>query len=218
MTQIFHPSATTLARSSIAVLLLLIGVGALSAFALTRSQFVTKVGFAIEQPVPFSHEHHVAGLGIDCRFCHTAVEDSSFAGMPPTETCMHCHSQIWDDSPMLAPVRESWRTGVPIAWRRVHNLPDFAHFPHNIHVSRGIGCTTCHGQVDQMPLIAQAETLYMKWCLDCHRRPEDFVRPLDEVFSVTWRPPADQRERGRELAEIHGIDVTGITNCSACHY
>jgi hypothetical protein len=165
--------------------------------------------------VPFSHQHHVAGMGIDCRYCHTSVETSAVAGIPPTKTCMNCHSQIWADSPTLEPVRASFRTDQPIAWARVHDLPDFVYFDHSAHVSKGVGCTTCHGRVDRMPLVYQEASLLMEWCLDCHRQPERFLRPQDKVFDPEWEPPADQIAKGRVLVREYGVKPR--TSCSACH-
>jgi NAD-dependent SIR2 family protein deacetylase len=169
------------------------------------------------QPVPFSHKHHVSGLGIDCRYCHTAVEQSAFAGIPSTSTCMNCHSQIWTNSPMLEPVRESYRTGQPLRWTRVHNLAEFAYFNHSIHVNKGVGCATCHGPVDQMPLIAQQESLLMEWCLDCHRNPEQYLRPREEVFNMSWTAPANQSELGLELVRKYNVRTEQLTDCSVCH-
>jgi Zn ribbon nucleic-acid-binding protein len=165
--------------------------------------------------VPFSHEHHVGGLGIDCRYCHTSVENSSFANIPPTKTCMNCHSQIWNRAPMLERVRESFRSDTSIRWIRVHDLPDYVYFNHSIHVAKGVGCTTCHGQVNKMPLMWQENSLQMSWCLDCHRHPERFVRPKSEVFSVSWQPPPNQVEMGRELVKEYNIQ--SLTSCSTCH-
>jgi hypothetical protein len=180
-----------------------------------RSAYVTQVGVVRDQPVPFSHKHHVNGLGLDCRYCHTSVEDSAFAGIPPTQTCMGCHSQIWADSPLLEPVRASWRDRRPLAWTRVHDLGDFAYFDHSIHVRKGIGCVTCHGRVDLMPMTWREQTLYMDWCLECHRAPERFVRPRERVFDMEWTPDGDQLELGRDLVREYGI-VTA-TDCSTCH-
>ncbi len=180
-----------------------------------RSPYVTDVGVALAQPVPFSHKHHVAGLGIDCRYCHSTVEISSMAGMPPTETCMSCHSQIWADSPMLEPVRTSFRNDQSIRWTRVHDLPGFVYFNHSIHVKKGIGCATCHGRVDQMPLMWKTNTLYMEWCLECHRQPERFVRPRDQVFNMSYQAPSDQLALGRKLVEEYKIRK--LTDCSVCH-
>jgi hypothetical protein len=216
--QIFHPFSNTLSRVSIVGGLLTIAA-LLWAFGMfLRSPYVTEVGVERDQPVPFSHKHHVGGIGLDCRFCHTSVETSSFAGLPPTKTCMTCHSQVWADSPMLEPVRNSFRTEKPLTWTRVHDVPDFAFFNHSIHVAKGVGCTTCHGPVDQMPLMRREASLNMEWCLDCHRNPEKYVRPKHEVFSVDWRPPADQLEQGKRLVEEYKIRRTHqITNCSVCH-
>src|SRR5437660_2869412 len=137
-----------------------------------------------EQPVQLSHKHHVGDDGIDCRYCHTSVEKSAFAGVPPTETCMTCHSQIWTESPLLAPVRESYRTGRPIQWQRVHDLPDFVYFNHSIHIKKGIGCVSCHGRIDEMPITRKHQTLSMRWCLSCHRSPEKNMRPHEKVFDL----------------------------------
>jgi hypothetical protein len=145
------------------------------------------------------------------------VEKSSFAGMPPTQTCMTCHSQLWTNAELLKPVRESWRTGVPLQWTRVHNLPGYVYFDHSIHVNKGIGCSTCHGQVDQMPLVWQTQPLQMGWCLQCHRQPEQFIRPRDQVFNMDWQPPANQLEMGKRLVEEYGIRKEQLTNCSVCH-
>jgi hypothetical protein len=215
MSQIFHRSANTLSRLSIfgAVLVAagLLGV----AGEVNRSSWVTEANVRREQPIQFSHERHVAGNGIDCRYCHTSVESSAFAGIPPTKTCMNCHSQIFANSPFLEPVRESFRTGRSIKWTRVHDLPDFVYFNHSIHVNKGVGCTTCHGQVDRMPLMWQQASLQMEWCLDCHRAPERYVRPRAAVFSVSYTPPSDQLALGRRLvAEYH---IQKLTSCSTCH-
>jgi hypothetical protein len=215
MPQIFHPSTNTIARLSIfGALFILAGLLWLIS-ALDRSSYATEEGVVRAQPVPFSHEHHVGGLGIDCRYCHTSVEKSAFAGIPPTETCMNCHAYIWTQSPMLEPVRESFRTGKPIPWTRVHNLPDFVYFNHSIHVHKGIGCTTCHGRVDQMPLMRQTHSLLMQWCLDCHRQPEKFIRPREFVFDMAWKPEGDQQTLGKKLVQEY--HVATLTTCSVCH-
>jgi len=182
---------------------------------LSRSSYVTDVNIAKSQPVPFSHKHHVAGLGIDCRYCHTSVEEAAFAGMPATETCMSCHSQIWADSPMLEPVRASFRTDKSLEWTRVHDLPGFVYFNHSIHVRKGFGCATCHGRVDQMPLAWKANTLHMEWCLDCHRNPERYVRPRAEVFNMAYQPPRDQLVLGQKL--VSDYRIRRLTDCSICH-
>jgi formamidopyrimidine-DNA glycosylase len=215
MAQIFHPSTNTISRLTIfgGVALVVALVAALA--AVNESSYITEAGVARGQPVPFSHKHHVTDDGIDCRYCHTSVEDSSFAGIPPTKTCMSCHSQIWADSPVLEPVRESFRTGKSIQWTRVHNLPGFVYFDHSIHIHKGIGCSTCHGRVDKMPLMWREQTLYMNWCLECHREPEKFVRPREYVFSMEYQPPVDQLALGRRLVEEYKIQK--LTSCSTCH-
>lgn len=218
MAQIFHPSTNTISRLSIFGALFLLAALAWVGAEINRSDYATQAHVVRVQPVQFSHEHHVSGLGIDCRYCHTSVEESSFAGIPPTKTCMNCHSQIWADSPYLEPVRESWRTGTPIRWTRVHNLADFVYFNHSIHVRKGIGCQTCHGQVDRMPLMSQEHSLQMEWCLECHRQPERFVRPREHVFQMDWQPPADQTTLGRKLVEEYRIrSASELTSCSTCH-
>jgi hypothetical protein len=213
--QIFHRSFNTISRVSIfgAVFLLAAAGWALSVYA--RSSYATNLGTVRDQPVAFSHEHHVNGLGIDCRYCHTAVEKSAYAGMPPSKTCMNCHQQIWVGSEFLAPVRESYRTGTPIEWNRVHRLADFAYFNHSVHVNKGVGCDTCHGPVNNMPLMWQHGTLLMEWCLDCHRQPERYLRPPSEVFNLDYQPGGDQLALGRQLAQEH--NVQSLIHCSTCH-
>jgi cytochrome c7-like protein len=216
MTQVFHPSMNPFSKVSI---LGILGLVALAGWLLDqwyRSLYVTQVNVVRAQPVQFSHEHHVGGLGIDCRYCHTSVETSSFAGIPPTQTCMNCHALIWNDSPKLEPVRASFRTGKPLAWTRVHDVPDFVQFNHSIHVNKGVGCASCHGRVDQMPQTWRAHSLYMEWCLDCHRHPEKHVRPRDEVFNMAWKPPADAPDLGKTLVDRYHVGK--LTNCSVCHY
>jgi hypothetical protein len=218
MAQIFRPWTNTLALASIVGGGLLVVILALGAGGFVYSSYMTGVGVARIQPVPFSHKHHVADAGIDCRYCHTSVERSSFAGIPPTKTCMNCHNQLWTDSPVLEPVRESWRTGRSLEWVRVHNLADFVYFNHSIHVSKGVGCVTCHGRVDRMPLLWKVNTLYMEWCLECHRAPERFVRPREYVFSMDWQPPEDQIPLGRKLVREYKIqNAAYLTSCSTCH-
>jgi len=212
MAQIFHPLFNPFARASVFGGLLLVVLAFWIGGILVRSPYLTQAGVVRDQPVPFSHEHHVSGLGIDCRYCHTSVEESSFAGMPPTKTCMNCHSQIWTGSPMLEPVRKSLRENTPLVWHRVHRLPDYVYFDHSIHVARGIGCVSCHGRVDRMPLLAQQHTLYMEWCLDCHRHPEREVRPREQVFNLAWTPDDDRLAPPRPVAEI-----PKRTDCVDCH-
>ena len=215
MPQIFHPSTNTISRLTIFGGAIIV-VGLVTALAaINRSSYVTEVGVARSQPVQFSHKHHVSDDGIDCRYCHTSVEQSSFAGIPSTKICMSCHTQIWAESPILEPVRESFRTGKSIEWTRVHNLPGFVYFDHSIHVHKGVGCTTCHGRVDQMPLMWRENTLYMEWCLECHRNPEKFVRPREQVFNMDWQPPSDQIALGQKLVRQYKIE--SLTSCSVCH-
>lgn len=216
MAQIFHRSSNTIARVVIASALLFAVLGGWAVHAVYWSPYTTKVSVPLNQPVPFSHKHHVGGLGIDCRYCHTSVEKSSFAGVPSTETCMTCHSQLWTDAPVLAPVRESFARNEPLHWNRVHDLPDFVFFNHSIHVNKGIGCATCHGQVDLMPLTWQESSLFMKWCLECHRDPAQFVRPKTEVFNLGWQS-SNQAALGRDLVEHYRIHVSQLTDCGVCH-
>jgi hypothetical protein len=219
MTQVFHPSMNTFARVTIFGAAFF-AVGLLGVvYGVFRSPYVTGQYEAVDQPVQFSHEHHVNSLGLDCRYCHTSVETSWFAGLPPTETCMTCHSQIWPDSPMLAPVRESLARSEPIRWNRVHDLPDYAYFNHSIHVAKGVGCASCHGRVDQMPLIWKDQPLTMEWCLSCHREPERHLRPRDKVFDMKWTAgsEADQLALGRELVKQNHIPVHRLSDCSTCH-
>jgi hypothetical protein len=215
MSQIFHRSTNTLSKASIFGALF-VAAGALwVTLEVNRSPYVTRAFEAREQPVPFSHAHHVGGMGIDCRYCHTSVDKASFAGIPPTKTCMNCHAQVWNQSPTLEPVRASFRNDTSIEWTRVHDLPEFAYFNHSAHVNKGIGCSTCHGRVDQMPLTWQEKSLQMEWCLECHRQPEKYVRPKSEVYNIAYQPPADQLELGRRLVKEYGVRTR--TSCSTCH-
>ena len=215
MSQIFQRSANTLSKVSLVGLLLLVGGLVGLAIVIGSSPYVTRAQEYVEQPVQFSHLHHVGDDGIDCRYCHTSVETSSFAGIPPTKTCMNCHSQIWSNAPILEPIRASFREDKPLRWIRVHDLPDFVYFNHSIHIKKGVGCETCHGRVDQMPLVKQENTLQMSWCLDCHRSPESFVRPRSEVFTMGYRPPVPQAELGARLVKDYNISTK--TTCSTCH-
>jgi len=215
MSQIFSKSANAWSKGSIiAVLGLLVVAGGMLP-VLQRSDFVTAANTFVDQPVQFSHQHHVGGIGIDCRYCHSSVEVSYSAGIPPTKTCINCHSQIWSTSPYLEPVRASFRDDKPLRWTRVHDLPDFVYFNHSIHVKKGMGCETCHGRVDRMPLMRQQNTLQMEWCLTCHRNPEQFVRPRSEVFTMGYTPTVDQAELGPKLVAEYKIQ--SLTNCSVCH-
>jgi hypothetical protein len=213
--QVFGPAANSVARFSVVGSLFGLGLlfGALELYV--RSPYVTAVGQPIEQPVPFSHKHHVIDDGIDCRYCHTTVEVSGFAGMPATETCMNCHSEIWAQSPTLDPVRQSFARGQPIVWNRVDNLPGFVYFDHSIHISKGVGCSTCHGRVDEMPLTFKTQSMQMSWCLDCHQNPAQFLRPKDQVFNMAYQPPTNQEQLGRDLMAAYHVQ-SKIT-CSTCH-
>jgi hypothetical protein len=242
MPQIFHRSTNTLSRATIFGAVFVIAALAWVAMELQRSPYLTYAGVRKPQPVPFSHQHHVTGLGIDCRYCHTSVETSSFAGIPPTKTCMNCHSQIWTNAQLLEPVRASYRSGESLQWTRVNQLPDFVYFNHSIHVNKGVGCNTCHGPVDQMPLMYQQQSLQMEWCLECHRAPEKNLRPREQVFNMRYLPPSagspvvvdgknfmDQESLGGYLAKAYKVrtgtlmtsdgqrGISDITSCSTCH-
>ncbi len=217
MAQIFHPSMKVISRASIIAALVVVGAGLWVFAEIYRSGYATNVNVPREQVIPFSHEHHVNGLGISCAYCHTSVESSPFAGIPPTHTCMTCHSQIWNNSPMLEPVRTSYATQVPLEWIRVHDLPDFAYFNHSIHVAKGIGCSTCHGSVNLMPLTWKAHSLQMQWCLECHRSPEKYIRPREEIYNMAYTPPEDQDRFGLELVRQYDVKTGQLTDCSICH-
>ncbi|MEP7366264.1 MAG: cytochrome c3 family protein [Acidobacteriota bacterium] len=216
MSQLFRPGANTFAKASVvAGLGIALGLGGI-VNNIERTSYVTNVNVPRDQPVMFTHKHHVSGVGLDCRYCHTSVEVSSSAGIPPTETCMGCHSQIWSEAPILEPVRESWRTGKSIQWNRVHDLPQFVYFNHSIHVTKGsMGCATCHGRVDLMPMVWKENTLLMEWCLDCHRAPEKYIRPRDQVFNMEYKPEGDQAVLGPKL--VAEYKVRKLTDCSVCH-
>ncbi len=217
MAQLFHPSSKVISRTSIVLAVLIIGGLLLFGTTIYQSSYFTHVDVPREQTVPFSHQHHVAGLGISCLYCHSSVEESAYAGIPPTQTCMSCHSQVWTNSPMLEPVRESYRTNRPLQWQRVNKVGDYAYFNHSIHVSKGIGCQTCHGQIDKMPLTWRAQTLYMGWCLDCHKDPAKFIRPKSEVLSMTYVPAEGQEVVGKRLVSQYHINTKQLTDCSMCH-
>jgi len=221
MPQIFHHSTNALAKATIYGAIFILVAALWVTAELNRSAWNTGQWNERQQPVQFSHKHHVGDDGIDCRYCHTTVETTASAGMPTTNTCMNCHKQIWAESPYLEPVRESFRSGKPIEWIRVHDLPDFAYFNHSIHVAKGVGCSTCHGRIDQMPIVYQASSLQMEWCLGCHRNPERFVRPKEKVFDMTWRQEnssTDEIAEGRRLVADYNIQPPRIlTSCSTCH-
>ena len=213
MAQIFHPSMNALSKVSIFGAVFIIGAAGWAIDAVHCSPWVTQVDVAREQPVPFSHKHHVAGLGIDCRFCHNSVEVAASAGIPSTKVCMTCHSVLFKDSDILEPVRESFRSDESIEWARVHDLPDYVYFDHSIHLAKGVGCTSCHGRVDQMPLMWREHTLNMDWCLDCHRNPAPHIRPKEALFDMDWKPPA---LHDPELL-MEEYDVAPGDNCTICH-
>jgi hypothetical protein len=215
MAQIFHRSTNTIARLSIYGAVILIALLGYAVDVVNKTSYVTEVNNARPQPVPFSHKHHVGELGLDCRYCHTSVEVSSSAGMPPTETCMTCHSQIWTNSEMLAPVRASYTNSKSISWTRVNAVPDFVYFNHSIHVAKGVGCTTCHGPVGEMNITWRGQTLYMRWCLECHNAPERFLRPRSEVFDAFYQAPSNQLTLGRQLMKEYKVQK--LTNCTTCH-
>jgi hypothetical protein len=221
MAQIFTASADTRLRAAV-LIVSIIAVGAvLFAGGYMDSSYATMVGWVRDQPVPFSHQHHVGGLGIDCRYCHTSVETSSQAGLPPTHVCMTCHSQIWTGAPVLAPVRESLASGRPLQWQRVARVPDYVYFNHSIHIDRGVPCVTCHGRVDQMPLMARAQPFQMGWCLDCHRNPAPHLRPPDQVTRMDWSEwdahPEQHALYGLDYVKTHGIEPMKLDDCSICH-
>lgn len=236
MPQVFPKSANVIAQMMVIALPLMAGGGALTGMMFYRSDYTTGAREVVDQPIKFSHLHHVAQLGIDCKYCHTAVEKSGQAGIPPTKTCMNCHQQMWTGSEMLSGVRNSYKEEVPIAWNKVHNVPHYTYFNHSIHVAKGVGCYSCHGQIDSMPLVYQSKTLLMEWCLECHRAPERHLRPREEVYNLRFAAsdyidpktgkqenpdtgkPYTQLELGRKLKEEYLVRETSIlTNCSICH-
>jgi Cytochrome c7 and related cytochrome c len=215
MAQIFHRSTNTISRVSIYGAVILIAILGYAVDVVNQTSYVTEVHNARPQPVPFSHKHHVGELGLDCRYCHSSVEESSSAGMPATQTCMACHSQIWTSAAILEPVRASYRDSTPIAWTRVNALPDFVYFNHSIHVAKGVGCTTCHGPIAEMNITWRAQSLYMRWCLECHNAPEKYLRPRSEVFNAFYKPPPDQEALGNRL--MIEYKVQKLTTCTTCH-
>ena len=218
MAQFFKRSANNIARISMIAVVVLGGLAFLSYTQIARSSYLTGRYLEKQQPVQFSHKHHVGDDGIDCRYCHQTVETTATAGMPATQTCMNCHSQLWADSPYLEPVRASFRENKPIQWERVHDLPEYVYFNHSIHVAKGVGCSTCHGQIDAMPAVYQENTLQMEWCLACHREPEKFIRPKKEIFNMQWSDgDIDAGERAQLKADYHIRSKEMMTSCSVCH-
>ena len=193
MAQIFDRSSNSLARMSLILTGLIVIALGVTLDSLQRSPWVTRQGQRPDQPVPFSHKHHVQGLGLQCQYCHVSVEKSSYAGIPPTKTCMNCHAQIWTNAALLEPVRHSWATNESIVWTKVHDLPDYVYFNHSIHVNKGLGCASCHGRVDLMPLMYQQNTLQMEWCLNCHRDPAKNLRPVSQIYNMAWTAPTTDK-------------------------
>jgi len=218
MPQVFPRWTNVGSKMSIVGFLLSLALVTWASMVYVQSSYGTNAGLKLVQPVPFSHQHHVGVLGIDCRYCHTTVEQSAFAGMPETKICMNCHSQIWVGSQMLQPVRDSYRTDRSIQWERVYNTPGFVYFGHHVHVQKGIGCSSCHGRIDRMPFTEQATSLLMEWCLDCHRDPARQIRPREEVFNMDYQFPRNQRELGHKLVTEYRVrDSEQLTSCSTCH-
>jgi hypothetical protein len=218
MAQYFSRNADTFFRIVLFGGVLAVVTVAAASYLIVRSHYETVQDVPREQPVPFSHKHHVGALGIDCRYCHTTVEYSSFANIPPTKLCMNCHSEMWAASPALEPVRESYRSGKSIEWTRVNDLPGYVYFNHSIHVHKGIGCADCHGRVDRMALTWQAAPLTMEWCLSCHRNVAAHIRPRDQVFSMTYTQPGNQAQLGEQLVKEYDVRSSGeLTSCEICH-
>ena len=218
MTQIFSPAADTWIRLFLAGAAALVCGGVAAAIAFARSDYYTGAHMHPPlQPVPFSHQHHVGGLGIDCRYCHSTVAEGPRAGLPPTHTCMTCHSQIWTNAPMLAPVRQSLADNKSLVWHRVARLPQYVYFRHDIHIAKGVGCETCHGRIDRMPLTVQAVPFTMEFCLDCHRDPAPHLRPLDRVTDMGWTRSEHSGELGKDLVKQYGIRLGELTYCYVCH-
>ncbi len=209
------PKWTNSVRPLIGAAFVLIPVYLVALVWYGASPRTTDVGYAPKQPVPYSHALHAGELGIDCRYCHNTVEVAARAALPPTQTCMNCHKLIRAQSAKLIPVRESYATGMPIRWIRVHDLPDFVYFNHSAHVRRGIGCVSCHGRVDKMEVVSQVKPLSMGWCLDCHRNPEQYLRPVEAVTKMDYVPGEDQLTIGRKLRKAYNINPS--TDCSTCH-
>ncbi len=218
MAQLFHHGANNIAKASLVIAVLLGGVAFYVYTQIARSSYLTNQFVERQQPVQFSHKHNVGDDGIDCRYCHTSVETSYSAGIPPTQTCMNCHNQLWSDSPYLEPVRASFRDNKPIEWERVHDLPEFAYFNHSIHIAKGVGCSTCHGQIDNMPAVYQQSSLQMEWCLSCHRNTEAYIRPKSEIYNMEWDGndlSVEQRQQLKADYKIRSVQM--LTSCSTCH-
>lgn len=219
MAQLFSRAANNVAKASIVIAVLIGGLAFYVYTQVARSSYLTNVYAERQQPVQFSHKHHVGDDGIDCRYCHTSVETAASAGMPPTQTCMNCHTQIWKDSPYLEPVRASYRDNKPLEWIRVHDLPEYVYFNHSIHVAKGVGCASCHGDVSNMASVSQQQTLQMEWCLSCHRNPTPNIRPKAEIFNTAWNSaditPEQQKEVDDKIKTLRSTQL--LTSCSTCH-
>lgn len=218
MAQLFHRGANNIAKASLVVAIVLAGAAFYAYTQIARSSYLTNRGLERQQPVQFSHKHHVGDDGIDCRYCHTSVETAASAGIPPTQTCMNCHNQLWADAPYLETIRASYRDNKPMTWVRVHDLPGYAYFNHSIHVAKGVGCSTCHGEIDNMGSVYQENTLQMEWCLSCHRNPEQFIRPKTEIYNMQWKDSnltADERAKLKTDYKIRSKEL--LTSCSTCH-
>jgi hypothetical protein len=216
MAAIFGPRANLVTNATLLALAAFALFAAFLIWGVPLMHYNTQVSLTARQPVQFSHKHHVGGLGIDCRYCHSSVEVAANAGMPPTETCMTCHSQIWTNAAMLAPVRQSLAENKPLRWNRVYTLPDYVYFDHSIHVAKGVGCTECHGPIGDMPLTRRTTDLTMRWCLDCHRDPAPHLRPRDKVFDPQWQRTADTPS-GAQLLAAYRIHTQGLSDCTVCH-
>jgi hypothetical protein len=214
---LFGPGATFLFRLALGSSCFLAVGAAAAVYAYYHSPWWTAVGFTPDQPVLFSHRHHAGELRIDCRYCHTSVEASAFAGLPPTQTCLSCHSQLFTDTAMLRPVVRSAERNEPLRWQRATRLPDHVYFDHSAHLAAGVGCSTCHGDVTQQALATPVHRMDMRWCLDCHRDPGSALRPHDQIFAAHWTPPADQAARGAALLAAHDVQPQRLIDCSTCH-
>lgn len=219
LAQLFHPGANSIARIALVLLVAMPACLLALAIGLQRSDYVTGQYRVVEQTVPFSHKHHAGELGIDCRFCHTTVETGAKATVPTTQVCMTCHSQMWTNAAMLAPVRQSYASGGPMAWSRVNRLPDYVYFDHHVHVRNGVPCAACHGDLRAMPLTAQAAPLTMEWCLACHRDPARRLVPQDRITAARpYDAPIPAPAEARLIAHLHGVqDARKLTDCSTCH-
>lgn len=219
MAQVFSRSANNIAKISLVVAAILAGTAFYVYTQVSRSSYITGQYLEKQQPVQFSHKHHVGDDGIDCRYCHTTVETSASASLPPTQTCMNCHNQLFADSPYLEPVRASFRDNKPIEWERVHDLPEYSYFNHSIHIAKGVGCASCHGDIANMPAVYQENTLQMEWCLSCHRDPAPNIRPKSEIFNTSWNPaditPEQQAEVNEKITKLRSSEI--LTSCSTCH-